>query len=138
MADYIKNKVIYETVDESSEGQKIDNFLIKFLKNVPKSHIYKILRSGQVRVNKKRVRTDFRLALNDSVRIPPVDFLRKKSVSLNKINLDQFKIIEENILFEDDSLLAFNKPSGTAVHGGSGINFLSLCIELIKIHPGFF
>ncbi len=54
MADYIKNKVIYETVDESSEGQKIDNFLIKFLKNVPKSHIYKILRSGQVRVNKKK------------------------------------------------------------------------------------
>ena len=55
MADYIKNKVIYETVDESSEGQKIDNFLIKFLKNVPKGHIYKILRSGQVRVNKKMI-----------------------------------------------------------------------------------
>ena len=98
MADDIRNKVIYETIDESSDGQKIDNFLIKFLKNVPKSHIYKILRSGQVRVNKKRVRTAFKLSLNDSVRIPPVDFLRKKSVSINKINSDQFKIIEEKLL----------------------------------------
>ena len=130
MADYTKNKVIYETVDESSEGQKIDNFLIKFLKNVPKSHIYKILRSGQVRVNKKRIKTDFRLALNDSVRIPPVDFVRKETVSPIKINLDQFKIFEENILFEDDSLLIINKPSGVAVHGGSGLSFG--IIELVR------
>jgi len=62
MVSHIKNKVIYEVVDESSEGQKIDNFLIKFLKNVPKSHIYKILRSGQVRVNKRRVSTAFKLS----------------------------------------------------------------------------
>jgi 23S rRNA pseudouridine955/2504/2580 synthase len=130
MAGYIKNKVIYEVVDESSEGQKIDNFLIKFLKNVPKSHIYKILRSGQVRVNKKRVKTDFKLTLNDSVRIPPVDFLRKKIVSLKKINLDLFNIVEENILFEDDYLLALNKPSGIAVHGGSGVSFG--IIELVR------
>jgi len=130
MADDIRNKVIYETVDESSDGQKIDNFLIKFLKNVPKSHIYKILRSGQVRVNKKRVRTAFKLSLNDSVRIPPVDFLRKKSVSLNKINSDQFKIIEENILLEDDFIMVLNKPSGTAVHGGSGLSFG--IIELVR------
>ena len=130
MADDIRNKVIYETVDESSDGQKIDNFLIKFLKNVPKSHIYKILRSGQVRVNKKRVRTAFKLSLNDSVRIPPVDFLRKKSVSLNKINADQFKIIEENILLEDDFIMVLNKPSGTAVHGGSGLSFG--IIELVR------
>ena len=130
MADDIRNKVIYETVDESSDGQKIDNFLIKFLKNVPKSHIYQILRSGQVRVNKKRVRTAFKLSLNDSVRIPPVDFLRRKSVSLNIINSDQFKIIHENILFEDDSLIVLNKPSGTAVHGGSGLSFG--IIELVR------
>ena len=130
MADDIRNKVIYETVDESSDGQKIDNFLIKFLKNVPKSHIYKILRSGQVRVNKKRVRTAFKLSLNDSVRIPPVDFLRKKSVSINKINSDQFKIIEENILLEDDFIMVLNKPSGTAVHGGSGLSFG--IIELVR------
>ena len=130
MVSHIKNKVIYEVVDESSEGQKIDNFLIKFLKNVPKSHIYKILRSGQVRVNKKRVRTAFKLSLNDSVRIPPVDFLRRKSVSLNIINSDQFKIIHENILFEDDSLIVLNKPSGTAVHGGSGLSFG--IIELVR------
>ena len=130
MVSHIKNKVIYEVVDESSEGQKIDNFLIKFLKNVPKSHIYKILRSGQVRVNKKRVRTAFKLSLNDSVRIPPVDFLRKKSVSINKINSDQFKIIEENILLEDDFIMVLNKPSGTAVHGGSGLSFG--IIELVR------
>ena len=97
---------------------------------MPKSHIYKILRSGQVRVNKKRVRTAFKLSLNDSVRIPPVDFLRKKSVSLNKINSDQFKIIEENILLEDDFIMVLNKPSGTAVHGGSGLSFG--IIELVR------
>ena len=130
MADYTKNKVTYEAVDESSEGQKIDNFLIKFLKNVPKSHIYKILRSGQVRVNKKRIKTDFRLSLNDSVRIPPVDFVRKKTASSIKINSDQFKIFEENILFEDDFLLVLNKPSGIAVHGGSGLSFG--VIELVR------
>lgn len=130
MVSNLKNKVIYKIIDESSENQKIDNFLIKFLKNVPKSHIYKILRSGQVRVNKKRVRTDFKLSLNDAVRIPPVDFLRKKIEKLAKITSNQFKIIEENILFEDDSLLALNKPSGTAVHGGSGLSFG--IIELVR------
>jgi len=130
MTNYSKNKVIYETINESSNGQKIDNFLIKFLKNVPKSHIYKILRSGQVRVNKKRVKTDFRLTLNDSVRIPPVDFLIKKKSSLQNLNLEQFNIIEDNILFEDDYLLALNKPSGIAVHGGSGLSFG--VIELIR------
>jgi len=130
MVTQIKNKVIYEVVDESSAGQKIDNFLIKFLKNVPKSHIYKILRSGQVRVNKKRVRTAFKLSLNDSIRIPPVDFLRKKSVSVNKIGSEQFNLIEDNILFEDDFLIVLNKPSGTAVHGGSGLSFG--IIELVR------
>jgi 23S rRNA pseudouridine955/2504/2580 synthase len=130
MVGHIKNKVLYEVIDESSEGQKIDNFLIKFLKNVPKSHIYKILRSGQVRVNKKRVRTAFKLSLNDSVRIPPVDFLKKKSVATNKIDSDQFKIIQDNILFEDDFLIVLNKPSGTAVHGGSGLSFG--VIELVR------
>lgn len=130
MTDYIKNKVIYETVNESSEGQKIDNFLIKFLKNVPKSHIYKILRSGQVRVNKKRVKTAFKLSLNDSIRIPPLSFLRKKDTSLKKIDLNQFNIIKSNILFEDESLIVLNKPSGIAVHGGSGLSFG--IIELVR------
>ena len=69
-----KNNVKYHIIDEASEGQKIDNFLVKILKNVPKSHIYKLLRSGQVRVNKKRIRTDFRLSIDDSVRIPPVSY----------------------------------------------------------------
>ena len=128
--EHIKQKVVYEIVDEASEGQKIDNFLIKFLKKVPKSHIYKILRSGQVRVNKKRIKTDFRLSLRDSVRIPPIDFLRKKIDNSNKISVENVKIIEENILFEDDFLIALNKPSGIAVHGGSGLSFG--VIELIR------
>jgi 23S rRNA pseudouridine955/2504/2580 synthase len=130
MPDYIKHKVIYEVIDESSEGQKIDNFLIKFLKNVPKSHIYKILRSGEVRVNKKRVKTGFKLSLKDSVRIPPVDFTKKKIINLNKASLNQVKLIEDNTLFEDDYLLVLNKPSGIAVHGGSGLSFG--IIELIR------
>jgi|TARA_B110000259_G_scaffold171594_1_gene203229 23S rRNA pseudouridine955/2504/2580 synthase len=130
MPGHIKQKVIYEVIDESSDGQKIDNFLIKFLKNVPKSHIYKILRSGEVRVNKKRVKTGFRLSLKDSVRIPPVDFTKKKVVNLNKASTDQVKLINDNTLFEDDFLLVLNKPSGLAVHGGSGLSFG--VIELIR------
>jgi len=68
----LKKNVTFETIEEDSEGQKIDNFLLKILKNIPKSHVYKILRSGEIRVNKKRVKTDYKLSLGDIVRIPPL------------------------------------------------------------------
>ena len=123
MTDQIEKKVTYRIVDEGSAAQKIDNFLIKILKGVPKSHIYKLLRSGQVRVNKKRVRTEFKLTLGDSVRIPPVDFRPKTATPQVIASKKVENSILDNILYEDDSLIALNKPSGVAVHGGSGVSF---------------
>jgi len=129
MTNTIQKKVIYYLIDESSEGQKIDNFLIKLLKAVPKSHIYKILRSGQVRVNKKRVNTAFRLSINDNVRVPPVEFKVKERKRITP-NKQLEGIISNNIIYEDDLILAINKPAGYAVHGGSGISFG--IIELVR------
>ena len=125
-------KVFYQVIDEKSNGQKIDNFLIKILKGVPKSHIYKLIRSGQVRVNKKRIKTDFKLKLHDNVRIPPVNY--KKNILTNKILITSKKS-DLDIIFEDESIQAINKPSGLAVHGGSGLSFG--VIELIRnLRPG--
>jgi 23S rRNA pseudouridine955/2504/2580 synthase len=125
-----KNNVRYHIIDEGSEGQKIDNFLLKILKNVPKSHVYKLLRSGQVRVNKKRIRTDFRLSIHDSVRIPPVSYKERDTFVPTSANKSQLTDIEKAILFEDDAFIVLNKPQGIAVHGGSGVNFG--VIELLR------
>ena len=125
-----KKNVKYQIIDEASEGQKIDNFLVKILKNVPKSHIYKLLRSGQVRVNKKRIRTDFRLSIDDSVRIPPVSYRERSKNIFVSANKSQITDIEKAILFEDDAFIVLNKPQGIAVHGGSGVNFG--VIELLR------
>ena len=127
MVEDSKKQVFYQIIDEKSNGQKIDNFLIKILKGVPKSHIYKLIRSGQVRVNRKRIKTDLRLKINDNVRIPPVNL--KKNTLTNKalLNHKQFDI---NIIFEDEILIAINKPAGVAVHGGSGLSFG--VIELLR------
>ena len=112
-----KKGVQYISIDEASDGQRVDNFLIKILKKVPKSHIYKILRSGEVRVNKKRVKSDFKLTLDDEIRVPPLMMAdsKRSDIPLAKHN------IQDSIIFEDDVLIALNKPSGIAVHGGSGI-----------------
>jgi 23S rRNA pseudouridine955/2504/2580 synthase len=113
----MQNKQIqYIDIDESSEDQRIDNFLFKTFKDVPKNHIFKIIRNGEVRVNKKRVKTLYKLKINDVVRIPPIEFIEKKE----KKPSDNFK---PHIIFEDEWLLVVNKPSGLAVHGGSGIDF---------------
>ncbi len=106
-------------VDESSEGQRVDNYLMKVLKGVPKTHIYRLVRAGEVRVNKKRVQADTRLSIGDVVRIPPV------RVSQTPVApADRYAPPEEfPILFEDDCFLAVNKPAGVAVHGGSGVSF---------------
>jgi len=125
-----KNNVKYHIIDEGSEGQKIDNFLVKILKDVPKSHIYKLLRSGQVRVNKKRIRTDFRLSINDSVRIPPVSYRERAKFVPTAANKSQITDIEKDVLFEDDAFIVLNKLHGIAVHGGSGVNFG--VIELLR------
>jgi 23S rRNA pseudouridine955/2504/2580 synthase len=111
-----KESVTLVEIDESSCDQRIDNFLCKQLKGVPKSHIYRILRSGEVRVNKKRVDQTCRLKLGDQVRIPPVRVAEPEQ-------RDYVPPVEFPILYEDDALLIINKPSGTAVHGGSGVSF---------------
>lgn len=107
------------TVDEASEGQRVDNFLTKTLKGVPKSHVYRILRSGEVRVNKKRIDADFRLSLGDVVRIPPT---RSTIIEKSEQATPQISKFENTIIFEDDAMLVIDKPAGFAVHGGSGIS----------------
>ena len=100
--------------------QRVDNYLIAQLKGVPKSMIYRILRKGEVRVNKKRVKPEYKLCIGDVVRIPPVRVADKPN---NNVNLNKVSSLESHILYEDDRILVFNKPSGIAVHGGSGVNF---------------
>ena len=104
-------------IDESSEGQRLDNFLLKTLKGVPKTHVYRIIRSGEVRVNKGRAAADTRLELDDEVRVPPV-VVKPDSGKAETAPPREFPV-----LFEDDALLAIAKPAGVAVHGGSGLSF---------------
>jgi 23S rRNA pseudouridine955/2504/2580 synthase len=110
-----KESVTWVEIDEGGEGQRIDNFLFKHLKGVPKSHIYRILR-GEVRVNKKRIDQTYRLQMGDVLRIPPIRVAEKPEA-------EYVPATEFPILYEDDALLAINKPAGTAVHGGSGVSF---------------
>lgn len=106
-------------VDEGSDGQRLDNFLIRHLKGVPKTHIYRIIRSGEVRLNKGRASADSRVAAGDIVRVPPVR-LSQQAV-LKKEHPAPAR--EFPILFEDEHLIALDKPAGVAVHGGSGVSF---------------
>ena len=105
-------------VDEAGEGQRLDNFLLRILKGVPKTHVYRVIRSGEVRVNKGRAQADTRLALGDEVRVPPVRVADKAADSAPAAPAREFPI-----LFEDEHLLAIDKPFGVAVHGGSGVSF---------------
>jgi 23S rRNA pseudouridine955/2504/2580 synthase len=116
MNEIRKESVTWLDVDEGSAEQRIDNFLCKHLKGVPKSHIYRILRSGEIRVNKKRVDQTYRLQLGDKLRIPPV---RVAEAAVRA----HVPALEFPVLYEDDALLVVDKPSGTAVHGGSGVSF---------------
>jgi 23S rRNA pseudouridine955/2504/2580 synthase len=104
------------TVDESAEGQRLDNFLLRELKGVPKTHVYRLIRAGEVRVNKGRAQADTRLSLGDEVRIPPVRVAQK--VEAAPVPAREFPV-----LFEDEQLLVVDKPAGVAVHGGSGVSF---------------
>lgn len=119
-------KVSHYTVDEGDEGQRLDNFLIKHLKGVPKTHVYRLIRSGQVRVNKARASADSRLSLGDLIRLPPVKTSDSGKTEAAKAEQElKHPVIarEFTILFEDDAFIAINKPAGVAVHGGSGVSF---------------
>ena len=117
-----KQQVSFVTISEENEAQRIDNFLITYLKGVPKSMIYRILRKGEVRVNKKRIKPEYKLAIGDQVRIPPIR-ISEKTVPEISTKLNKVADLEKAIIYEDDVILAINKPSGIAVHGGSGLSF---------------
>ena len=107
-------------VDEESTGQRLDNYLVRMLKGVPKSHVYRIIRSGEVRRNKGRVSADDRVALGDVLRIPPI---RLSERAQEKALTPSAPARDFPVVFEDESLIAIAKPAGVAVHGGSGVSF---------------
>ncbi len=110
-------KPYFIEVDSEHAGQRVDNFLVARLKGVPKTHIYRIIRKGEVRVNKGRVKQTSRLAEGDSVRIPPIRLTEPNQA----VDGARYSFLNKAILYEDDALLVINKPSGMAVHAGSGI-----------------
>lgn len=111
-----KPEVGWLTVDAEGDGQRLDNFLMRHLKGVPKTHIYRIIRSGEVRVNKGRATADTRVKTGDAVRVPPVRVAERAPERAGPAR-------EFPILLEDEYLIAVDKPSGVAVHGGSGVSF---------------
>jgi 23S rRNA pseudouridine955/2504/2580 synthase len=120
------------TIDEGRHGQRLDNFLFTHLKGVPKSRVYRIIRSGEVRVNKGRARQTTRLATGDVVRIPPIRTSESEAPPVVSSGLTER--LSRACVYEDDQLFIFNKPAGLAVHGGSGVS-LGLIEALRVIHP---
>jgi 23S rRNA pseudouridine955/2504/2580 synthase len=116
MNDLSKESATLLEVGEDSAGQRIDNFLLRVAKGVPKSHIYRILRSGEVRVNKGRIGADYRLQSGDTIRVPPIRVAEKSTHAA--VPAREFAIV-----FADDALTVLDKPAGVAVHGGSGVSF---------------
>jgi 23S rRNA pseudouridine955/2504/2580 synthase len=116
-----KNSPYFIEIDSERAGQRIDNFLLNQLKNVPKSRVYRLVRKGEVRVNKKRIKPDYRLESNDIVRIPP--FWEVVAPPKLPPRAQDIAEIEAHILFEDKHLIVLNKPAGMPVHGGTGLSF---------------
>jgi 23S rRNA pseudouridine955/2504/2580 synthase len=127
-----KESATWHEVGEEAAAQRVDNYLTRLLKGVPKSHIYRILRSGEVRVNSSRVAPEHRLKPGDRVRVPPVRSAQPKAPALFP-RAAQRSVLR--ILHEDDALLAIDKPAGAAVHGGSGVS-LGLIEQLRFERPG--
>ncbi|MEZ9523114.1 23S rRNA pseudouridine(955/2504/2580) synthase RluC [Enterovibrio norvegicus] len=118
-----KPKVQFIDISDDIAGQRIDNFLRNRLKNVPKSMIYRVLRKGEVRVNKKRIKPEYKLQEGDVIRLPPIKIPETAQVEAPNTKLDRVAELENCVIYEDDHMLILNKPSGTAVHGGSGLHF---------------
>jgi 23S rRNA pseudouridine955/2504/2580 synthase len=116
------HRPVVQWLDISAEqaGQRIDNFLLRFLKGVPKSRVYRLLRKGEVRVNKGRIKPEYRLKSGDQVRIPPLRVSESKPASPSRHSVQQ---LADAILYEDERLLVLDKPAGMAVHGGSGLSY---------------
>ena len=120
------------SIDADQAGQRLDNFLIARLKGVPKSKIYNVIRKGEVRVNKGRIKPEYKLIEGDSVRIPPIRTAEAGTEA--KASNQMLSLLAKSILFEDDGLLVVNKPPGLAVHGGSGVT-LGLIETLRQMRP---
>lgn len=125
-------KVQLVEVDENATGQRVDNFLLSRLKGVPKSRIYRIIRKGEVRVNGKRVKPEYKLQTEDSVRIPPLRLSQQKA---QEPSAQLAELLRKAVLYSDDDILVLNKPAGLAVHRGSGIT-ISVIDALHSLYPG--
>lgn len=114
------NQVNYLKVTDNQQGQRIDNFLLARLKGLPKSHVYKLIRSDEVRINNKRCKPRDKLYAGDTVRIAPIRLASRDKPVISQAFADGLK---QRVVYEDDGLLVIDKPSGMAVHGGSGVDF---------------
>lgn len=123
------DRAVLLEIDEKHQDQRLDNFLCSLCKGVPKSHVFRIIRSGEVRINSKRAEAKFKLSKGDVVRVPPIRVLEKQSIEMlpSSSILNKLELLKSAqaipLLYEDDNLLVVNKPSGMAVHGGSGSSF---------------
>ncbi|OAI49998.1 23S rRNA pseudouridylate synthase [Gammaproteobacteria bacterium SCGC AG-212-F23] len=131
MNPYSSSKVQYLTIDAEFAEQRIDNYLLTHLKGVPRTHIYRILRKGEIRINKKRIDPSYRLQAGDILRLPPIRLSEKKPVTPGQ---SLIALLKARILYEDKQLLIINKPSGIAVHAGSGVK-LGLVEALKTLYP---
>ena len=126
----VNNKAQKVVVNTGNEGQRLDNFLMSVIKNTPRSHVYKLIRTGQVRVNSSRSKPSTRLKINDIVRIPP---FRTSEELKPEISDEMIQKTLENIIYEDESVIVFNKPASFAVHSGSNIGYgLIDVLRLVK------
>ncbi len=116
-----KSPVTIRTVSADEAGQRIDNFLMRHFKTVPRSRVYRLLRKGEVRVNRKRVEAEYRIQEGDEVRLPPVRI--EADAQPGRPSSSLLELIEQAVIFQDRHLLVINKPAGVAVHGGSGMSF---------------
>jgi len=118
MKELSKDSATWHEVEAEAAGQRLDNYLTKRLKGVPKSHIYRILRSGEVRVNSRRIKPEYRVQAGDRLRLPPLRTAKPAPVPRHL----QGTRLEAAVIYEDEVLLVIDKPAGTAVHGGSGVS----------------
>ena len=131
MSQVAPRRVRMVEVAEEYSGQRLDNFLQRELKGVPKTRLYRAMRKGEIRVNKGRVKADYRVQAGDQVRIPPLRVAEREG--LKEVPRRWANLLNNNLLYEDEGLWVLNKPSGLAVHGGSGLNFgLIECLRLLR------
>ena len=116
-----KSPLTMRTITADEAGQRIDNFLIRHFKTVPRSRVYRLLRKGEVRVNRKRIDAEYRLREGDEIRLPPVRIEAEGEPMKPSTSLTE--LVEGSIIFHDKHLLVLDKPPGVAVHGGSGMSF---------------